>query len=78
MSQFHTDIDSEGEFFAYLKNQFNSFFIQKIQIGQTQDYEQIKLKLSEIFEFCSKSEDLNNLPEKFLIKDIMNDGIFTV
>lgn len=59
-------------FSNFLKAHFNSSVIQMIQIGQKNQYQQVKQKMRDIFEFCSKSD--NGFIKEFLHK-LLKEGI---
>jgi hypothetical protein len=66
--------EQQENFSNFLKVQFNTSIIQVLQIGHKKEYQKIKSKMKEIFEFCMKSDKYEPFIESFLHKDILKAG----
>lgn len=65
----------QKKFANFLKLQFNSALMKKLEIGQTVEYKNVKKILINIFDFCSQHQQLKDFTNYFYKHSIVMSAI---
>lgn len=67
--------ESKNRFAQFLKLKFNSTICEMLQNGQKKDYQTMKQKIKDIFEYCKQSDELKGFIRSFLVNHILKAGV---